>query len=659
MKKIFIALAYFFTIFIASPYAINANESNGAIALEPINIKATKIDVQDTDATYASEVYTHEQITKSGAKSLYDFLNQNTSTTVLPNFGNSFSQALDIRGFGLSQGFESIVITVNGRRLNNIDSAPQSLSSIPIQNIDRIEITKGSGSVVYGDGATAGTIQIYTRDETETSIAGSVGNFGRYGTTVNTGISTEKFKLSAFGDFYYQEGFSDRGPNGERDNGEKYSYKVKLRYLPSESSEFFVEKNATDLEYRYPNPLTLNTFESNPGSSSKTNVGPTNFTHQLEDIDNVGVGGIIKFGKHFETSLDYYNESKTTVFSTITFDYKTNAFLGDIKYLNGPLTIIAGGQSSDANRRCDDCFTPGTATKDNVGIFIQSYYDFESTTVSLGARKEWVDFSFNSRTDNDNFEAFDIGVNRAFGDHLSVFSNFNYAFQTPDVDFFFDFLGNFNGFIKPAKSKTINVGLNYLTPKNKTKLTIFGSKIKNEIFFNPVTFNNTNIDRSSKYGIELQNSYSFNDSVSAFINYAYIRAIIDHVDSNINCNNNCAGNELPGVSNHNITLGIHYKPTSKSSIILTQNYRSEAYSLNDFSNSASQKNKEFNRTDLSYLYTYKNDSGKKILGWLTQIDLSAKVENLFEQSNGLWLRDDVIYPTNFTRNFNFGAKFNF
>ena len=72
-----------------------------------------------------------------------------------------------MRGFGLNQGYRSLVITVDGRRLNNIDLSPQNLSSVPLGNIERIEITKGSGSVIYGDSAMAGAIHIFTKKNLE------------------------------------------------------------------------------------------------------------------------------------------------------------------------------------------------------------------------------------------------------------------------------------------------------------------------------------------------------------------------------------------------------------------------------------------------------------------------------------------------------------
>ncbi|GIS84566.1 MAG: hypothetical protein CM1200mP16_08660 [Nitrospina sp.] len=44
-----------------------------------------------------------------------------------------------MRGFGQAQGYRSLVITVDGRRLNNIDLSPQNLVSVPIGNIDALK----------------------------------------------------------------------------------------------------------------------------------------------------------------------------------------------------------------------------------------------------------------------------------------------------------------------------------------------------------------------------------------------------------------------------------------------------------------------------------------------------------------------------------------
>ncbi len=53
-----------------------------------------------------------------------------------------FSQKIDMRGYGTTNGHQNIVITVDGVRLNNHTSSSQSIGNIILNNIDRIEITK-------------------------------------------------------------------------------------------------------------------------------------------------------------------------------------------------------------------------------------------------------------------------------------------------------------------------------------------------------------------------------------------------------------------------------------------------------------------------------------------------------------------------------------
>ena len=84
----------------------------------------------------------------------------------------------------------------------------------------------------------SGTIQIYTRNATQTNITGSIGNYGITTQSINTGASFDKFEISAFADNYEQAGFSDKDPSGKRNEGNRYSYKLKVKYKPTNSSSF-------------------------------------------------------------------------------------------------------------------------------------------------------------------------------------------------------------------------------------------------------------------------------------------------------------------------------------------------------------------------------------------------------------------------------------
>jgi iron complex outermembrane receptor protein len=101
------------------------------------------------------------------------------------------------------------------------------------------------------------------------------------------------------------------------------------------------------------------------------------------------------------------------------------------------------------------------------------------------------------------------------------------------------------------------------------------------------------------------------------------------------------------VPRHGVTLGLSYAINKASSLNLSHAWRSTAYAANDFANTFTQKQAAYQSTDAAYRYRHNN------LEWF------AAVENLFERKNGLWIKNDNIYPVNFTRNWRFGMKATF
>ena len=198
--------------------------------------------------------------------------------------------------------------------------------------------------------------------------------------------------------------------------------------------------------------------------------------------------------------------------------------------------------------------------------------------------------------------------------------------------------------MSPSTSKTINVGLNYLTDKSKTKVSLYRSNIRNEMFYNSATYANTNLDESHKQGLELQNTFVVNPKLSSNVNYAYTNAIIDKEADNSEFN----GKTNPMTSKHNISASVIYGLSDNASITLTQKYRSSAFAEEDYTNTATQKQKAYNSTDFNFSYSPNED-----------LEFNFDVENLFENSYGTWLRADVIYPGNSTRNIKAGLSYKF
>ncbi len=146
--------------------------------------RTLNVDIRrDRDDTQPYVVFDAEQIAKSGAQNIEDFLQtylpmnaqQNTSSQLGPQV--SPNGRIDLRGLGSGQ----TLILVDGRRLPSIstgDSFKQAnLNVISISQIERIEILPSTASGIYGGGATGGVINIILkRDYAGIEVEASYGN---------------------------------------------------------------------------------------------------------------------------------------------------------------------------------------------------------------------------------------------------------------------------------------------------------------------------------------------------------------------------------------------------------------------------------------------------------------------------------------------------
>ena len=630
------------------------------ITLNPTEVSSNYFNEDDTAAPFASEIYTEDDIKNSKSNNIYDFLTQNTSLSLAPSSGNRFSQKISARGYGLTIGSHNLVVTLNGRRLNSISTDGPAINTININDVERIEITKGSGSVVYGDSAMAGAIHVYTKKNFDTKISSSFGNYGLMQTSASFGISEEYFDLNMSIDNLKHGGYSVADPQGNKDKGEETKSNINARYVTDGGTEFELDYDLNDSENRYPNWLTQAQFNANPAQNTTGRVYTVSdresdtLTYKVKRklTDNITLlrsSSIL----NKETIVKSYNSSAITTYgnpSKYQYDYYNTDYI--LSYENGNLKIDSGYTSLDGSRTFPvaSAYVPAnTTSKKNIGFFSQLQYDQGDSTYTIGARNETVEYEYKpvsgtQKNAKHHLEAFDVGFNTRLNPNTTVFTNFNQAFQAPLIDRFFTYNGGFNGFMSPSTSKTINVGLNYLTEKSKTKVTLYRSNVNNEMFYNSATYNNTNLDESHKQGLELQNLFAVSPKWSTNVNYAYTNAIIDKEADNSAFN----GKTNPMTSKHNISASVIYGLSDNASITLTQKYRSSAFAEEDYTNTATQKQKAYNSTDFNFSYNPNED-----------LEFNFDVENLFENSYGTWLRADVIYPGNSTRNIKAGLSYKF
>lgn len=624
---------YFSALHVHAEDAINA----------PVLVSATRVEMQEQDAPYASEVHTRADIERSGATNLYDFLAQQTSLQIAPSFGNRYNPKISMRGYGID-GYQNLVITVDGRRLNTVEVVPQLIGGVALADIDRIEITKGSGAVLFGDSATSGTIQIYTKPHDHASVDSYAGSDGQRGAVAAVGLVREKFDLSATADHSKSDGLSQADANGHTDQSEANIWRVAAGAKPIAGLKLKAEAGGAKIDTRYPGALTLQQFHASPS----LNVGP--YTQQKTDSQYWSVGVEYALNEQWKLSAQHHQQDKDTE----TFWHGSSGSPSQTRSISNELALqyqkdavlVNAGIQTTKHKRFG---TTDQTSKDNQGLFVQGQYVLDSWTFSSGMRHETVSYrhtplSGQALDADKHLNSWELGANHRISEQLSLFANYSDAFNSPDIDRFF-YYGQFNRFIEPAKARTITVGLNRNTDKNRLKASVFYAKLKSEIYLNTWNYINTNIDKSHKYGLEVQDRYQITPRVSALLNYAWTRAIIDRENEGAGAFN---GKELPGVSRHSMVLGLNVRVAQNGHLALTHTWRSSAWAEEDLSNTNSQKQRAYQSTDVSYRHQVAK-----------QLELYGSVSNLFARKNGIWVSDDNIYPVNFERTWKLGARLSF
>ena len=148
-------------IFILFLSFVNVAAAQEVLDLDKIVVEASRsndtVGAMNKDVT----IITSEDIANSPAKSLPELLNEVPGVDARVN-SSIKDQQIDMGQFGESS-MSNVVVLIDGRRLNTPDLAAADLSLIDVNAIDHIEVIQGAGTVLYGDNATGGVINIITK----------------------------------------------------------------------------------------------------------------------------------------------------------------------------------------------------------------------------------------------------------------------------------------------------------------------------------------------------------------------------------------------------------------------------------------------------------------------------------------------------------------
>lgn len=153
-------------------------------------------------AIASSSLITREDIERQQAATVPELLQRLAGVGITRNGGRGKSTSVSIRG----TNDKHVLVLIDGVRVGSATSGSAALQSVPVEQIERIEVVRGPRSSLYGSEAMGGVIQIFTRRGgaegikpyfsagagTRSTYSGSAGVSGSLGSGwFNLGVASE------------------------------------------------------------------------------------------------------------------------------------------------------------------------------------------------------------------------------------------------------------------------------------------------------------------------------------------------------------------------------------------------------------------------------------------------------------------------------------
>lgn len=620
--KVLPSVVLFFSVFFVSQAFAQNPKADEPVKMGEVVVTATR-DAQETRKTPAHvTVITAEDIEKSGATSVVDVLDKLEGIQFRTYSGNASQAAIDMRGFGGDNPFGKTLVMLDGRRLNRTDMASINWLSMSVGSIDQIEIVRGPGSVLYGDAAIGGVINIVTKKgkgQPVFNAAALAGSYGLHSERAGLSGAAGQWTYALTGENNFSFGYRDRSKYAAEGAG------VDLGYAAHDLLNLNLGVSMNRVDYQLPGALTkeqmrldrrqfqpampdffMNANDNNDGRDTYANVNlglksfwgsfgrmEMNFLYGRKDVQsNVPSWVFFNFS---DTRSDTYGITPKYILEKSIWGFH-NKLIAGLDYYNEPYR-----KEFFSDRERTGKVSTADFTRSSLGYYIRDEfsilknlillagYRFERTSIA-GSNSAFTSPSGNFNNEKIyNAEAYEAGLTWLWGKKSKVFARYATVYRIP----FLDEVASFNGFpsekpflltLEKEKGKSMEIGTEFYPLDNfKIGLTLYRIDMEDEIEFvlvDPILYQgeNRNVGKSRHDGAEISVSYLWEKYLKVYGNLTYHKATFEAGPFN--------KKEMPMVPNRILNAGLEiylpYHITLKPEIRLV----GDAYLSGDNDNNA-------------------------------------------------------------------------
>ncbi len=530
-----------------APTQTNAQQDSlSSTTLREVVVTATKFPKNVSETGKVLTVIDEEQLSRSAGKDLAQLLNEQVGLVI--NGANS-NPAKDKSVFLRGAAGKYTLILIDGVPVNDpsgIDGA-FDLRLLSIDQIERIEILKGSQSTLYGTDAIAGVINIITKKKGDKSVTGSgTLSYGSYNTfRGNAGVSgsTAKMDYNLGYTRFQTDGISEArdksgNDNFDKDGLEQNALQLNLGLRPMEKISIRPFIRYSDFRGAY----DAGAFVDDPSAVYDAS------------LLNYGINSDFTFDKgtvHLLYARNKTDRSFANMFGTYIYDGRFNHGELFTNYdFSGHFQVLAGISYQHFKMIATDAALENPIadiTSPYISFFVRNLKGFSA---ELGGRHVTHSVYGNNFT-------YSINPSYLIDSQLKLFINYTTGFKAPTLSQLYGPFGA-NENLQPEENVSTEGGIQYLSIDKRwdVRVTYFKRMIENVIVF---TSGYRNWEKLDDQGVEVEGLYKINKfTISGF--YAYVNGEITTPSTQ---GSETKPNDLLRRPRHSIGLNIGYQASSR------------------------------------------------------------------------------------------------
>src|SRR5690554_3224352 len=576
-----------------------------------------------------------KELAKIPANNLADVLDTVAGINASRFYGVSGAKSgVDMLGFGAT-GTQNTLLLLNGRRLNDVDTAAVDFAAIPVAAIERIEILPASGAVLYGNGAVGGAINIITRQQHSDGAGVELltGSYDTIGGRAYGSQGGEQNSMFAAVQAFDSDGYREHNRNKQQTVFT--DWRTNTRDINA-SLTLLADNQKVELPGgRNVNPGTsTNELKDDPtGAATPNDWADQQGVQVLPGVeivlsDNVRAhldgGWRIKQQQYYiDGGFGYtsYSEAQTINFSfsprlvgqldtagvghqwIVGLDFHDSQFERDVSLdknsFNQPIHQVEISQR-----------TTGLYLMDGVALT-------DSTLLNAGIRHEWVytdaEHSYDSTAPaapcwsgppcdtqaqpfdlSQRAEMWNLGLRQNINDLFSLFANVEKSARFASVDEFFEldpvvYMSSLDP-LEVQTGRLYSTGAAWHDGGQRAVLTLWKGDFRNEIHYDVNAGENLNLDPTERYGVSLNSHWQLHKSLWLTLNGAYQRARFSQ--------GAYSGNEVPLVPRQTGYARLDWQVLPELSLSLAQRYKGKSRFDNDQTNDFGERIPSYRRSDL-------------------------------------------------------------